>query len=214
MTKENELTTRQREVVLYAKGVAKILIAGTVMAVAVIGAKLFGVEDIDVGQLSLPIKYAWTLFCVATVAHVFEAVFFIRAIHQLWKEQQTTDQGNHVFNEIKLESNYFLRGMIPRARPRHPGGRIYVMDFADPSTWIAHGAVLALVIATLPWRLEKGYFVWDGGLHLIPLALVLALANWLAGSNWAVALSQLTVPKNEAFYHLALERGSRRSGNT
>jgi hypothetical protein len=70
------------------------------------------------------------------------------------------------------------------------------MTLRDPSTWVAHGGALLMLVAIAPWR-------WDGALKLLPasqtvvislIGVLLVVLNWLIGGSWAMAISQLAVP--------------------
>jgi hypothetical protein len=81
--------------------------------------------------------------------------------------------------------------------------RLYLMDPGDPSTWLAHGAVILMASATIPFKLEAATAIFAF------VSVVLSFVNWQIGSHWVIALSELTVPNVKAYYHLGLARQRR-----
>ena len=60
------------------------------------------------------------------------------------------------------------------------------MDWRDSATQIAHIAVVAMALAVIPFCKTCPYFG-----QLIGMAVILAVANWLIGSQWSIRLGQL-----------------------
>jgi hypothetical protein len=209
---DSELSIAQRDVIRYAKQVATVLAAGTAVAAAAVGVRLFGSGEIKAAGIKVPVDKVWIVLLAVTVAHLFLGWFFVRSMHELWRELHRSpggggvDGGRRVFDEVKIESNLFMRGLIPRTKPAR--GEYYVMRWDDPSTWVAHAAILLTIIAVLPWQLKSGSLeVHAPSGWLVALVVALGVLNWTRGATWAVALSQLTVPPDEA--HL-FQKKSRR----
>jgi MFS family permease len=178
------------------KNVARVLLTGSIVSLVVIIGKLFGRnEDLKVGDISIPLQYAWLVFVVLTIAHGFTASFLVLAIRRFIEGESSEDERQQIFDEVKAESNPFIYGLIPRSTPRRPGSRRYSMDKSDPSTWIAYFALILLVAAILPWHVgSDGSWEWSTNGKswlLVALAMVLGAVNWLIGSVWVIVLSQL-----------------------
>jgi hypothetical protein len=145
-----DFNTEQRNVIRYAKQVGSVLLFGATVAGLIVAARVFGGEEVKAPGIEVPLKHAWVLILLATAVHFFLGFFFYQSIHGLWREGLGPDEGRRVFDEIKLESRLFLRGMLPRAKPFRPGSRHYRMSWGDPSTWVAHFALLVMIAAVLP----------------------------------------------------------------
>jgi hypothetical protein len=200
----SEFGTEERDVIRYAKQVGAVLLFGATVAALIVAARLFGGSEVKAPGIDVPLEHAWLLLVLVTVAHVFLGFFFYQSIHGLWRERFGPVVGRRVFDEIKIESNLFLRGMLPRSQPVRPGSRYYRMSWADPSTWVAHLALLVTVVALLPWHVEHGKLLFADTSTIIRFAvlvLFIVLINWRMGAAWSIGLSQLTVAENEAFWH-------------
>lgn len=79
------------------------------------------------------------------------------------------------------------------------GFRLYQMDFSDPTTWLAHAAGLAIFFAVLRWRGAK----WRVRIGTCIAAIFLTVMNWMIGSNWVVAASELSLENRVESTYLA-----------
>jgi hypothetical protein len=80
--------------------------------------------------------------------------------------------------------------------PRHfTGSGPAVMSFADPTTWLVHGAAILFFVSLIPWV----RFSQLTCLSISP-AVGLTFVNWMIGSQWAIAASELKRNANESTY--------------
>jgi hypothetical protein len=210
-TETADIDSAGQEIANAVTFISKILLTGLILAIVVIGARLFGRGGgvaLAGSNINVPANYTWILFAVLTLGHIVYANYLIRIILQFW-ESHDAKHGLRVFQLIKSSPNMFVFGLIPRTRTR-AGGHLYVMDWSDPSTVFAHFAVLTFLASMLPWYVTaQGDLKWSGGLALwLPVAagVILAFINWIYGGYWIIALSQLTIERDEAGYLADLKR--------
>lgn len=194
--RSGDMALEQRRIVSSANSTAKLLYAGSALALLVVVAKLVttgGTLSVG-GAVTIPLTSSWVVFVLLTVGHVFGAVFLARRIDAYQELLPSTDQMRQVFDELTAGSNPFMHGLVSRARPRRAGGVYHPMSRSDPSAWVAYGAAAVLVAAMLPFhRGTDGIERADGFAFgaLVALTVVLLIANWWAGSIWLVGLSTL-----------------------
>jgi hypothetical protein len=90
-----------------------------------------------------------------------------------------------------------MRGMRPRILPENGPAP---MQPGDVSSWISHIAAIIFFAAIVPWKIKFSCSLICG--------LIVVYINWLIGSRWAIALSELTVSKE---YSYVLSRGKRKT---
>jgi hypothetical protein len=186
----------QEAVVNNSNWVNKVLIAGEVLAGTIILLKLTGKTTFKWGDVEINTDKAWIIFLLFSLAHVYTAWLFIKSIHELWKTHNQ-EECQTTFNKVISSGGLFVRGLIPRTKKIRG---IYQMTWSDPSTMISHLAALLLIPAIIPFDVSNRLrFI----LYIVT-ALIVMVFNWIVGSNWAIALSQLTVDRSQALYHLKL----------
>lgn len=194
MTKD--LTGDQKLALGHFKMISKVLLSSGAIALLTVLVRILGQVDINSTYFKAPVDYAWLYFAAASVAHAFWAFIAVQSLEQVRAETHA----KALFDEVRTSESLFLRGLIPRTEPTSHGSWAVRMSYRDPTTWISCGLALTVFFAILPWRIEHGIH-WDGSLKntvtLAVTALVIVTANWLIGSVWAVALSQLALPHNE-----------------
>ena len=180
--------------------ICRILLIGTALAAAVIGARLFGNGGkvaIASGAVNVPANWAWILFLVLTLGHGVYGFWLVRNIG-IFREQHKNDPDCcKLIERIRSEPNMFVFGLIPRL-PLKQGKHLIPMSWKDPSTKFSYFALLTFLVSMLPWYVAaNGALNWVTGSWFwvsLVAAVILALANWLLGTNWIFALSKLTEP--------------------
>jgi hypothetical protein len=188
----DDKSVEHRMVVKWAKSVSRVLQAGSVAAMAVIAARvLTGSGEFKVWEIDhVPLKAAWVVFLGLTIAHVFTAYFFRRAITDMGRKRSIEEQ-RAVYEDILVEGGLYISVAVRRIP--QPGRRIVPMSPSDASTWVSHAGAVAAVIAVLPWWWNQG-LRWPGvasSLVIASVAAVLVVVNWLVGGTWAIAVSGL-----------------------
>jgi hypothetical protein len=186
--------------------ICRILLVGVFLSGAVIFARLFGrggAVAFASDSINVPANYAWTLFLVLTFGHRLYAEHLVRNILSYWSSESSPDDGRRVFRIIRTNSNMFVFGLIPRVRTKRlPHLTGFIMEQGDPSRVFTYFALLAFLVSMFPWYLTaNGDLRWSRGWALglpIAAALIIAERNWRYGSYWIVALSQLTLEKDQA----------------
>jgi hypothetical protein len=130
-------TALTKGVVSTAEWINKILAFSLLLAVTLFIAKLLDVTEIEIAQLDVPIQFAWIAFVVLTVAHLYATLVFVTKCARLF----FTDHGKAgtTWDSLTHDGPLFFRGMIPR---HFTGNGPTVMSFADPTTWLVHGAAI------------------------------------------------------------------------
>jgi hypothetical protein len=207
-----ELSPDQKVVLGHLKAIGKILVVSGGVAIATILARLLGQDLLDSSVFKAPVRLAWLFFLPATIAHVFWTRFALYKMSDIRHQDADQTAGKALVGEIRSGDSMFLRGLVPRTEGVRPGSRVVEMSHRDPTTWLAYGLVVLVVIAILPWQLKDGALRWDGGLAraltLAGVALVVVVVNWLAGTLWVVMLSQLTLATDKQWAFDRLPFGS------
>ena len=191
----------QKVVLENAKWMDKVLVSGVgiagVIVLVIVLLKLTGAKEFEWANMKFSTTYAWPVCFILTVAHVYTAWLFIRSILTLW-QQETSDNCRTAFQEVTTTGNLFVRKMIARTqRVRTRSGRyIVAMKIDDPSTWATYSAAGLLIAAIVPFDLTN---IWLF-LFLLAIATILTWVNWIVGSNWIIALSELTLEDEQAWY--------------
>lgn len=214
-----ETVSNDTEIINGASIVCRILLIGSLLAAGIIWTRLFnrgGAIAVASGSVNVPANCAWILFLALTIGHRIYAGNLFRNVFTYWKshtnpndDEKPPDGGLKLFEQIRSQPNMFVFGLVPRRHVR-PGSARTVMDWSDPSTMVSYFAVVAFLIAILPWYIT-GYvhLRWATGLALwlpIGAALFIAWLNWNAGTIWTSALSYLTLRRNEAEFFLRREK--------
>ncbi|KAF4407014.1 MULTISPECIES: hypothetical protein [Streptomyces] len=182
----------QRKIIAGVHNATRILTVGSLLVVSVTAARLLtGGKSVTVAQVSLSVDRVWLVFGALTLAHVFVAVFLVRAIEDYRCLLPSGDRAGWVFDEVAAAGNGFVHGLVSRALPRKPGGRYFPMSWNDPSAWVAHSAALLAFVAMLPWWWGRTGLAWHGPWWMIPVALAVVAGNWQAGGYWLIGLSRL-----------------------
>jgi hypothetical protein len=193
--------------------ICRILLTGTLLSGIIIWARLLnrgGAVPVADGSVNVPANYAWILFVVLTLGHRIYARHLVKSILAFWESAAGGPSGaQRVLEQIRSTPNMFVFGMVPRVR-RKPGTNIYIMERSDPSTVFSYFALICFVVAMLPWYVtSSGSLQWATGWALwLPTAaaLILSYLNWRYGGYWFIALSQLSLKKDEAELLSTLKR--------
>ena len=120
----------EQEIVNAVTFISKILLTGVILAVLIIGARLFGHGGgvaLAGSNVNVPANYAWILFVVLTLGHVVYARnYLIRIIIKFWESHDCIKDRRKVFDKIRSSPNMFVFGLIPRVQ-RRAGGRLVIM---------------------------------------------------------------------------------------
>jgi hypothetical protein len=180
-----------------------VLIAGVILAGTIILLKLTGHTSFKWLDIDFDTRYAWIICILFTLGHWYTAWLFIRSVVDLWKKG-TSEECLTAFNKIVTSGGLFVRGLIPRVTSVDG---IYQMSWKDPTTLVSHLGALIIILAIVP-------FDFTGAILIRPyigVAIILMIINWIIGSNWAVALSQLSVERDRA---LVLKKLAGKMGTT
>ena len=156
------------------------------LAISTILLRLTGGNNIKVYGVDIPLDWAWVPITAFTLFHGIFTVEFVRSIRRYWELTEPSDYFK-LFIDITTEGGLFMRGMTPRILPATGGPAPMGTELA---TWLTHAAAICLFFALLP---SSGF----SSLQAIP-AYILTYLNWLIGSRWAIALSELAVRKEYA----------------
>jgi hypothetical protein len=181
---------KHRLVLRWAKAVSRVLYIGTIAGLLVVVGRILNASpkiwEID----KLPLKAAWVFFLGLTVAHGFSGTFLVRAIEEARHTYSKPDQFA-IYDDIMAEGGLYMH--IVDRRVLEPRRSIVRMGPRDPSAWVAHGGVILVIYASLPWWWQ-GTLRWPGlgsSIAIGCITLLLVLVNWNIGSKWAIAISLL-----------------------
>ena len=198
-----ELTARQVLIVNAIKNITRLLSVGFLGALTVLVAKLMTHgSKISISNIDIPIRFAWIVFGILTVSHIYASWFVVHQVSDFWRRASTKER-NEVFEEIRSDRNLLVHGLVPRVKPLRPGSNWYGMDPADPSAWAAYIAQALLFVTLLPWQFSsaRGFYWTEGPLFWVQITVVFLIcsANWYAGSAWIISISRLASDEESDF---------------
>jgi len=181
-----------------SKWVDKVLWGGLILAGTIVLLKLNNKTSFEWVDIEFNTHKAWLILSLFTLAHLYTTWLLIRAIIRFWTVSSEAEC-QATFAKVTSSGGLLVRGLIPRTeRVRN----LYKMKWSDPTTIVSHLAALLLIPAIVPFDFsdQTQFYKYLG------IAVAVMIINWLIGSSWAVALSQLTVKHDEAYYLLRLAR--------
>ncbi len=196
-----DLEQLEAAVVENAKWVNRVLVGGAAIAGSIIVLKLSGVQSFQWSKLSFRTDLAWLVFLVITVAHAYAAWLLVGSAHSLWRARSAI-HSSRAFQRVSKTGGLFLRGLLPRTDYRRTvlGYYRYQMRWRDPTTWISLMAGLAVAVAIAPFDfVDLPRAIGPAG-----LAIALPFVNWKLGANWAIAVSELSLHREDTAYHWRL----------
>lgn len=188
---------KRRRVIAWSETIGRVLDVMSGVGLIVIAFRVMGGSSgkIDVWDKlpKIPFDMVWLIFLAGTLIHAFMTFFFAQFIHDLLRDPAVSVEDKiGAFEDVTTDGSHYMR--ITEGRPVRPGSRIAIMSLRDPSTWISHLGAIALFLAIAPWTIRNGIRFPEHSAQIVGgflMALTLTVANWLIGSQWAVALSRL-----------------------
>src|SRR5258706_15338787 len=180
----SKLVHLQNQVIENAKWVNNVLGSGTVVMASIVLFKLvliFNLVNSQVlswGGLTFSADNGGLIVLIAlffTTAHYYCGVMLLSSsIQALRKAAKPHKLGREVFDRVIESGGIYMRGLMPRTTRFKGSPRIYRMELQDPSTLVACGAVVLVLLAITPWSTDDiGKF-----LTLLFVAAFLAAVNW------------------------------------
>ena len=166
-----------------------VLNFGGASAGIVVLAKLLGGSDFEIWGLKVKLVWTWIPFAALTIAHLYGALLFIRRAYGLFVAGDTSR--SKAWEKLTSGGLLWFDGFIARreARKLPLGFVVYRMSLGDPTTWLAHGVALGFFVAIFDWQNAN----WTMRLATGLAGGVILVVNWLIGTNWAVAASELAL---------------------
>jgi hypothetical protein len=185
--KSPELENAELAVVENSKWVDSVLWSMLLAALATILLKIFGKQEFKWMDITVDTSFAWIVFSVLTLAHFYTALLLFRSIRSVWQFSDRLSR-QILFAKITSTGGIFVRGLAARTVCKDDWCLTvrYTMDHRDPSSWLALVSVPFLIAAVTPYVYSKR------SLCLFFLGLALAEINWIIGSHWIIALSDLS----------------------
>jgi hypothetical protein len=187
-----------------AKWVNTVLAVGVPLFGAIVLLKFLGATKFTWEHITIGTSQAWIAAVIFTVAHLYSTILLVRSLRVVWSDA-TAEQRRRLAKEIVATGGLFVRGLVSRTKVLTASGGPFIryrMEIDDPTAWVSQLALPVLVLAVVP-------FSWSLSLLLmIPVAVVIAEANWTIGSHWAIALSDLASHKSGSTYFAGRARGS------
>lgn len=184
------------DAVIWAMGA----VSGVVVLLKLTGAKQFKWQDV-----TLSTDQAWIVLLLLSVGHIYAGVLLIRSLRAYWPKS-TTDQRHMLFAKISATGGILVRGMVARTEfDEESFVRIeYRMHPSDPTAWAALVGLSLMLGAIVPFRIDREALV------LAYASLFIAQANWIMGSHWLLALSDLkTEGRTSAYFERTSGAGIR-----
>jgi hypothetical protein len=165
-----------------------------IFAIVIIILKINGVESPLVNALT---ANSYLVVLTFSVVHFYVTWLLISSIYTLWRTK-SFDICLQTFREITVTGNILVRGLIPRTETlgRTRTFTFYRMRHEDPSAWVALLSAIIIIATVVPFHI--GNFIVF--IVLVALSGILLVINWVIGSNWIVALSELSIPQDKSLY--------------
>jgi hypothetical protein len=171
--------------------------AGVVLLLKIVGRTKFKMWDVE-----LDLNQAWVVFTILTIAHLYTTVLLVRSLKDYWAVVDV-ERRRRLYRTITSTGNLFVRGIVARTKYKRSYALFvrFEMDPMDPTSWLAVIGISLLVIAAVPfeWR-------WST-LGYIAGAMLLGQVNWGIGSNWVVALCDLSNRSGKSAYFKIIKQG-------
>jgi len=185
--KSPEEENAESAVIENSKWVDGVLWSMLLAATAIILLKLIGKQDFKWQDVELNTSQAWVVFSILTLAHFYAAVLLLKSIRRVWQLSDRLSR-SRLFGKITSTGGIFVRGLVARTECRQTWflSVSYEMDHHDPSAWFAQFSVPLLITAITPFAIRRT------SLRFFLLGVVLGEINWIIGSHWIIALSDLS----------------------
>jgi len=197
---ENELL--KEAVVQNSKWVDKVLMSGFFASLSIVLLKLFGGETMKWLNVKLNLSHVWIVFLLLTCAHLYTTILLIKSIKRLW-QKCTHEDRSLVYNRLTSIGGVYVRGLIARTEIYDDWELKvkYKMVYEDPSAWAALVTAALLFIAIVPFSFDEALiFYWA-------LSALIVNGNWVIGTNWIVALSDLSLNNEKSSYFKESRKG-------
>ena len=129
---------------------------------------------------------------VLTVAHIYVANLLNKSLQVVWREQ-SLESRMALFARITKTGGPFVRGLMAR-RVQHES-HIVKMSLRDPTTYLALLSAATLVVAMVPFDQPAKTTVLYAS-----VGLFLLFVNWMRGTAWGLALSDIAREKTDSHY--------------
>lgn len=183
-----------------SKWVNAVFISGIAFCLSLLSAKFLGVStfkwrstDLDISD----IRVLGVVCLIFTGSHWYASKLLLQSVLEFWKAKHFSERFK-LFEQLRASGGVLMRGFLPRERKEvRKNLYVYRIRSTDPTIWIAYGSVLVIIISITSWQYFNSYAFWKS----LFLSTVTAFMNWHIGSNWVVALTELTYQKKgEAHY--------------
>ena len=167
----------------------KVLWAALTLTLAVSLLRFVKADHFSWIGIELETYHALIVLSILTVAHFYVTVLLLRCLRWSWQLASKEDR-LRIYNQITSSAGPFIRGMVARTvrlRTWH-GMWIYSMTPNDPTAWVSILTVALALMAILPFHTRPLLLV----MCQVFAAIMLVGFNWVIGTNWAIALSELS----------------------
>jgi hypothetical protein len=166
-----------------------LIFAFTVLVLAAL-AKISNKDTIKIKDIEINFKIIQIVMAALTAAHLYAAYSFDAKVIEIVKTKPR-EQIVAAFEKLR-DGPFFFQGLIPRISfTETKVGRVFKMDFSDPTTLLAIGAAVGAFVVMIRWRNLSAF---ERLRNLVGSATIVAL-NWLIGGEWAVHASCLSSPE-------------------
>jgi len=164
-----------------------LLITGAGLAGVVVLLKLSGKHDFEAWGVKFSSVYAWLVFSIFSTAHFYLSYVFRSDITLIINKYPASKV--KAWETLTGSDLFFFHGLVARLNfVDVRGTRLFVMDGADPTTWLAHGGALLVFLAIIRVRKTS----WLIRLSTLIAATIITAFNWLIGGGWVVTVSLLS----------------------
>jgi hypothetical protein len=178
-----------------AAQVNSFIIMGGILALAVLGAKLFIKKDagtVEVAGIDIPLNHTWLIMALLTIAHIycaFDLMVETAGILKCGELQLSKTAWNALTRDAeKLPFMSHMAERSPLCRGWACFSDVRAISFVDRLMALHILLLLGVFAATVRWFRTSS---WLLRILTTLVALLLLTMNWMAGSQWALLASDL-----------------------
>jgi hypothetical protein len=177
-----------------AKWISLLILSGSTLSACVCVLRLLKQTDFTVGQLKLSLSMFPYIIASFTGAHCFLAWIFSQRVAVVRNEGLTVSK--EAWSELINSEAFVFFNMKPRiwsATAGPFGIGTYVASSTDTAFWCTFAFATVLIAAVVASRLPISTSPFRKNLvfDLLSIGCVIALVNWIIGSQWSIAATSL-----------------------
>src|SRR5262245_34543431 len=174
-----------------------VVIGGAILCCTVVGLRLVGKNEITMWNVPLKLSYFPVIAIGITLAHAYCAALQKLRVEQLLSSNRLVRE--LAWNELTTTGPLIFQGMERRLLaqsfrlPIIGMVDVYEMALSDYTMLLSLAMVTALIAALIASNINVPFKLRLSQINILAAAILIAFANWLIGSWWAIQTSRISV---------------------